>query len=96
MSAASLKPDPSRVEQEATLIKKVLRNQVRGDHRAWLLLNAALLIYASGNASSLVEAAPRAQQALDSGAAIEKLKALAGNSAAGSTSVSPSNEAVPA
>ena len=96
MSAESLEEQRSRSEQEATLVIQILRNQTRGDHRAWVLLNAALLIYAAGKASSLVEAAPLAQQALDSGAAIEKLKTLAGNRPSDPQNVRPSTEAVPA
>ena len=96
MSAESLKDERSRPEQEATLVTQILRNQTRGDHRAWVLLNAALLIYAAGKASSLVEAAPLAEQALDSGAAIEQLKRLSSPHPSKPENMSSSTEAVPA
>ena len=56
-------------EHEAQVITKLLRNQLRGDQRAWVISNAALLIYAAGLAPSLVKATPLAQDILDSGKA---------------------------
>ena len=95
MSTASFTEEHSRSEQEAGLVMKVLQNQIRGDHRAWLLLNAALFIYAAGKASSLQEAAPLAQQALDSGAAMKTLHTLAANKFIVPENLSPSTAAVP-
>ena len=95
MGAEALTEGASRSEQEANLVVKILRNQIRGDHRAWVLFNAALLIYASGKASSLVDAAPLAEQALDSGAVIEKVKALSRNHPPHPQNISSSIEAVP-
>ena len=63
-------------EQEARLIVDILENRQRGDQRAWVILNAALLIYAAGLAPSLLEAIPLAQDTLDSGKASTFLKTL--------------------
>lgn len=84
-------PSTSRAEQEALFIKGVLTNQIRGDRRAWVLFNAALLLYAAGAASSLRHAAKLAQEALESGAAVHTLQTLATASATDRDhSVSPS------
>lgn len=68
---------PGQADREADLLKKILLNQVRGGQRDWVVLNAALLLYASGKAASLAAGAKLAQQALDSGAAGKKLSELA-------------------
>lgn len=52
---------------EAQVIIQLLENRHRGDQRAWVILNAALYIYAAGLAPSLAKACPLAQDALDSG-----------------------------
>jgi anthranilate phosphoribosyltransferase len=96
MSSAAFSGERPRPEEEATLMMKILRNQIRGDHRAWVLLNAALLIYAAGKASSLMEAAPLAHQALDSGSAFDTLQTLAANPPKEQSNLSPSTTAVPA
>lgn len=96
MSTAAFSGERPRPEQEATLVMKILRNQIRGDHRAWMLLNAALLVYAAGKASSLIEAAPLAQQALDSGAALDTLSTLAANHSFKQGNISLSTAAIPA
>lgn len=54
-------------EHEAQVIIQLLENRQRGDQRAWVILNAALLIYAAGLASSLAQATPQAHAILDSG-----------------------------
>ena len=54
---------------EAYVIRQLLDNRVRGDQRAWVISNAALLIYAAGLAPSLAHGAPLAQDVLDSGKA---------------------------
>jgi len=56
-------------EHEAQVIRQLLKNQLRGDQRAWVISNAALLIYAAGLAPSLAKGAPLAQDILDSGKA---------------------------
>jgi len=96
MSTAAFSGERPRPEEEATLLLKILRNQIRGDHRAWVLMNAALLIYAAGKASSLMEALPLAHQALDSGSAFETLQTLAARPPKEGSNLSPSTTAVPA
>ncbi|GJL54556.1 MAG: anthranilate phosphoribosyltransferase [Nitrospirales bacterium] len=66
----------SIAQQEAALIRQLLQNPTQGDYRAWVILNAALLLYAAGKASSLVQATPLAEHTLDSGMALKKLQAL--------------------
>jgi len=56
-------------EHEAQVITQLLKNQLRGDERAWVISNAALLIYAAGLAPSLAQGTPLAQDVLDSGKA---------------------------
>jgi anthranilate phosphoribosyltransferase len=68
---------PGQADEEADLLRKILLNQVRGGQRDWVLLNAALLLYASGKAATIAAGAKLAQQALDSGAASKKLAELA-------------------
>lgn len=96
MSAEAFSGERPRAEQEATLVTKILRNQIRGDHRAWVLLNAALLIYAAGKAPSLMGALPLANQALDSGAALNTLRALTANRHTEQPIIPPTTAAVPA
>ena len=76
MTCSALPADVPRPEQEAKLLSQILRNQLRGDHRAWVILNAALLLYAAGKAASLPSAGVMAQQTLDAGLAAEKLSEL--------------------
>jgi anthranilate phosphoribosyltransferase len=66
-----------QAEKEAELLRKILHNQIRGGQRDWVLLNAALLLYAAGKAASISAGAKLAQQTLDSGAASKKLAELA-------------------
>ena len=96
MSSASFSGRRPRPEEEAALVVKILRNQIRGDHRAWVLLNASLLIYAGGQASSLMRALPLATQALDSGSALETLQKLAAQPTNKQSNLSPSTTVVPA
>ncbi|HKN87865.1 MAG TPA: anthranilate phosphoribosyltransferase [Nitrospiraceae bacterium] len=67
---------PGQVQQEATLLRRILTNDVRGPHRDWVVENAALLLYAAGITSSISAAVPIAQQMIDSGAAATKLGEL--------------------
>jgi anthranilate phosphoribosyltransferase len=70
MSSMINGPGTGSPEHEAQLMTQVLfSRQQRGDQRAWVIVNAALLIYAAGLASSLSQATPLAQDALDSGKA---------------------------
>lgn len=78
--AMSSKVGPQGVsgpEFEAQAITQLLLNQRRGDQRVWVILNAALYIYAAGLASSVAQAAPIAQEALDSGKAGAFFQSLA-------------------
>ena len=79
MTCSGLPVEMPRPEQEAKLLSQILRNQLRGDHRAWVILNAALLLYAAGKASSLPNAGLVAQQTLDTGMALKQLNDLSGN-----------------
>lgn len=68
---------PSQSEQEALLLRRIVSNEIRGSQRDWVVLNAAMLLYAAGKASSISAAVPLAQQAIESGAASRKLFELA-------------------
>jgi anthranilate phosphoribosyltransferase len=56
-------------QYEAQVIIHLLDNRLRGDQRAWVILNSALFIYAAGLAPSLAKATPLAHDMLDSGKA---------------------------
>jgi len=90
-------PTISNPEHEAHLITQLLFNRQRGDQRAWLIFNAALLIYAAGLAASLSQATPLAQEALESGKAGAFFQTLAqGNTKTSPISTSSSPAVVPA
>jgi anthranilate phosphoribosyltransferase len=59
------------------LLRRILQNELRGSQRDWVVLNAAMLLYAAGKASSISASVPLAQQAIESGAASRKLAELA-------------------
>jgi anthranilate phosphoribosyltransferase len=65
-----------RVEDEATLLRKVLSNEIRGGPRDWIIFNAAMLLYVSGKTPSISAAIAPAQRTIDSGAAAQKLTEL--------------------
>jgi anthranilate phosphoribosyltransferase len=67
---------PDQREREANLIRRILRNQVPGGPRDWVLMNAALLLYAAGKGASLSACFPAARAALEGGAAARKLDEL--------------------
>jgi anthranilate phosphoribosyltransferase len=60
----------------ALIVRKILRGE-KSARRDVVLLNAAAALVASGRADSLLHALPAAVEAIDSGAALEKLEALA-------------------
>ncbi len=62
---------------EAALIHKLLHNRIRDHSRDWVIYNAAMLLYATGQAPSIATGVPLAQQTLESGAAAQKLANLA-------------------
>ena len=67
---------PEQREKEADLFRRILHNQVAGGQRDWVLLNAALLLYAGGKGASLAECASSARRALEDGSAARKLESL--------------------
>jgi anthranilate phosphoribosyltransferase len=67
---------PDQREREADLIRRILRNQVPGGPRDWVLMNAALLLYAAGKGASLSACFPAARAALEGGTAARKLDEL--------------------
>jgi anthranilate phosphoribosyltransferase len=67
---------PEQREKEADLLRRILHNQIQGGQRDWVLLNAALLLYAAGKGPSLADCMPLARRAIENGAAARKLEAL--------------------
>jgi anthranilate phosphoribosyltransferase len=67
---------PDQRDKEAELLKRVLANQLTGGARDWVLLNAALLLYAAGKSPSLSACLPAARRAIDDGTAARKLEDL--------------------
>lgn len=67
---------PGQLDQEAALLRRILHREVPGGQRDWVILNAAMLLYAAGKAASIAAGVPVAQQAMDSGAAARKLAEL--------------------
>ena len=89
--------------QEAALIRQVLTTQTlqgsgQARFRDWILYNAAMLLYAAGQAHSIAEGVPLVQKALESGAAAKKLAALASPPASlqgsGQASTTPEHKVV--
>ncbi len=71
----------AKPKHEAQVIIQLLENRQRGDQRAWVIFNAALLIYAAGLAPSLAQATPLANDTLESGKAGQFYQALVRNHA---------------
>ena len=67
---------PGRADQEATLLRRILRNEVRGGPRDWVIQNAAMLLHGAGVAPSISAGVPLAQRSIESGAAARKLQEL--------------------
>ena len=67
---------PEQREKESDLLRRILHNQIQGGQRDWVLLNAALLLYAAGKGHSLTDCVPLARRAIEDGAAARKLEAL--------------------
>ncbi|MDF0650228.1 MAG: anthranilate phosphoribosyltransferase [Nitrospira sp.] len=67
---------PNQREKEADLLRRILQNQVQGGPRDWVLMNAAMLLYAAGKGASLSTCFPVVRAALDGGAAGRKLDEL--------------------
>ncbi len=64
------------VQINARILKGILDGEERGPRRTMALLNAAAAIYVAGRAESLAEGLELAAQAVDSGAAADKLRLL--------------------
>ncbi len=90
-------PKPSSTvslpEQEASLITKILHNQIKDRLRDWAVYNAAMFIYAAGQTQSIAAAVPLVKQTLESGVAAQKLNELA-KMASAPTNVSPVKKVV--
>lgn len=63
-------------EREAELLRRIFRNELRGGQRDWIVLNAAMLLYAAGKGPSIASCVPVAHQTIESGAAAKKLAEL--------------------
>lgn len=63
-------------EENAKLLRAILSNEVEGARCDIVVLNAAAAIAAAGEADSIKDAIPIADEALSSGAALQKLNAL--------------------
>lgn len=69
---------PDQREKEADLLRRLIQNQVPGGPKDWVLLNAAMLLYAAGKGASMQACLPLARAALEGGAAARKLEELVG------------------
>ena len=67
---------PEDRDKEADLLRRLLNNQVSGGQKDWVLINAAMLLYAAGKGTSLTACLPAARAALEGGAAARKLDEL--------------------
>lgn len=67
---------PDQRDKEADLLRRILHNQVAGGPREWVLMNAAMLLYAAGKGPTIAGCVPLARRALESGAAVRKLDEL--------------------
>ena len=67
---------PGQRDKEADLLRRILQNRVQGGPREWVLMNAAMLLYAAGKGTSLAGCFPAVRAALDGGAAGRKLDEL--------------------
>ncbi len=67
---------PEQRDKEAGLLRRILHNQVQGGQKEWVLINAAMLLYAAGKGPSLTACLPMARTAIDGGAAARKLDEL--------------------
>lgn len=68
---------PAQREKEADLLRRILQHQVQGGPKEWVLMNAAMLLYAAGKGDSLASCYPMAKAAVEGGVAARKLAELA-------------------
>jgi anthranilate phosphoribosyltransferase len=67
---------PDQREKEAELLRRIVQHRLQGGPCDWVLLNAAMLLYAAGKATSLAEGLPLARKAIEEGRAARKLDEL--------------------
>jgi anthranilate phosphoribosyltransferase len=67
---------PDQREKEAELLRRILQNRVQGGPKDWVLMNAAMLLYAAGKGASLTACFPAARAAIEGGAAARKMDEL--------------------
>lgn len=77
MTVPSSTPDTPGPQQEASLIRRILHNEVQGKQTHWVILNAGMLLYAARKASTIAKGVLLARHLLESGAAAKKLGQLA-------------------
>jgi len=63
-------------DKEADLLRRILHNQLQGGPCHWVLMNAALILYAAGKGATWAACLPLARRALEEGAAARKLEEL--------------------
>ncbi|MGH7182695.1 MAG: anthranilate phosphoribosyltransferase, partial [Nitrospiraceae bacterium] len=63
-------------DKEADLLRRILHNQLQGGPCHWVLMNAALILYAAGKGATWAACLPLARRALEGGAAARKLEEL--------------------
>ncbi len=80
MALPSQPPDKDLPAREAALIHNLLNNRVQDRSRDWVIYNAAMLLYASGQVSSIAAGVPLAHKGLVSGDAARKLTDLVSQS----------------
>ncbi|MDO8730299.1 MAG: anthranilate phosphoribosyltransferase, partial [Candidatus Omnitrophota bacterium] len=64
------------LDGEAAVLAKILGDEFQGNMRDWVVMNAAMILYVGGKASSIRDAVALAQGTLASGAAKKKLEEL--------------------
>jgi len=73
-------PQPSSTlslpAQEASLITKIVTNQISDRLKDWAVYNAAMLLYAAGQSHSIAAGVPLAHKSIESGRAARKLTEL--------------------
>jgi anthranilate phosphoribosyltransferase len=67
---------PDQREKEGDLLRRIVQHQVQGGQKEWVLMNAAMVLYAAGKGVSLAACLPIARAAVESGAAARKLDEL--------------------
>jgi anthranilate phosphoribosyltransferase len=67
---------PAQRDKEADLLRRILQNKTQGGPRDWVLMNAAMVLYAAGKSESLAAGYLMARLAIEEGAAARKLDDL--------------------